>query len=130
MADSIGTRILWQPRSEVRTWRGAILSTATSEILKSGRSVGIIHRADLLAILASEIDPERIRVDYECTAFTPDETGLTLQFANGECALRDLLIGCDGLHSVIRRKLLGPIPPLFRLYGVAGRRRFRAFGFH
>jgi len=68
-----------------------------------------IHRASLLEILAdacaAPISTGRCAVDFEHV-----DAGVELRFEDGASETFDLLIGCDGLHSIVRRRLHGDQP--------------------
>jgi salicylate hydroxylase len=68
----------------------------------------IFHRGELHAILAKAVPGERIHLGYRCTGFEQDEHGVRVMFENGVTATADVLIGADGIHSTVRRILLGP----------------------
>jgi 2-polyprenyl-6-methoxyphenol hydroxylase-like FAD-dependent oxidoreductase len=117
LGSPLRSRILWPSRNEVRTWRGAMLSSAVCEDSPGeGMAVGVLHRADLLAMLSNEIEPARLHLEHECTGFTQDEVGIRAQFANGENASGDVLVGCDGLRSIVRAELFGASPPRYAGY--------------
>ncbi len=74
-----------------------------------------IHRGDLqevlLAAVRARLGPERIHSGWKCIAVTQDGSGASASFvdaASGDAlpAQRaDVLVGCDGLHSVVRKQL-------------------------
>ncbi|WOA30165.1 alpha/beta hydrolase fold domain-containing protein [Alloalcanivorax xenomutans] len=66
-----------------------------------------IHRADLIDILAGQLSPESLHLGRHCTGFEQDDHGVTLQLDDGETLHGDVLIGADGIHSVIREQLFG-----------------------
>jgi 2-polyprenyl-6-methoxyphenol hydroxylase-like FAD-dependent oxidoreductase len=74
-----------------------------------GRAAGVewpqfsIHRADLQAALLERA--ARVELGRQCTGFAQDADGVTLHFADGTSARGAAAIGCDGIHSVIRRQL-------------------------
>jgi 2-polyprenyl-6-methoxyphenol hydroxylase-like FAD-dependent oxidoreductase len=118
LTSSIRPRLLSQVHSDVRTWRGELLSSLASDGLTGGNgvTVGVMHRAELLAALISHLNPGRIHLDHECTGFTQDAMGVEAQFANRKSSNGDLLIGADGLRSVVRSQLFGDIPPRYAGY--------------
>jgi 2-polyprenyl-6-methoxyphenol hydroxylase-like FAD-dependent oxidoreductase len=75
-------------------------------------SVGI-HRADLLRLLAGVVDRGSIHVDAHCVGFRAEQGHVIAHFADGHEQQTDLLIGADGLYSVIREQLLGKAPPRY-----------------
>lgn len=72
-----------------------------------------IHRADLHAMLREAAGAQSLRLASRFTGFTQDAGGVTLQLAGGETLKGDVLIGADGVHSVIRDTLFGPDAPRF-----------------
>lgn len=70
-------------------------------------AVVVMHRAELLAALAQQIDPERLHLNRECIRLEQDSDGVTARFRNGETAHADALIGADGLRSAVRTQLFG-----------------------
>lgn len=72
-----------------------------------------IHRADLLAALEARLPPDTIRFGTRIAAAAQDEAGATLTFADGGSDRFDLIVGADGIHSVIRAALFGPDAPVF-----------------
>jgi 2-polyprenyl-6-methoxyphenol hydroxylase-like FAD-dependent oxidoreductase len=76
-----------------------------------GSGVIVLHRAELLELLANSFGPERIRWGHTCAGIDQDATGVTARFADGTTARGDFLIGADGLNSVVRT-CLGHSGPL------------------
>ena len=71
-----------------------------------------LHRADLHELLASKacsFDPNILRLDHKVIEFHEGDSGVTLRFDNGRTARGDLLIGADGLKSVVARQIVGDI---------------------
>ncbi|MBD0373359.1 MAG: FAD-dependent monooxygenase [Pyrinomonadaceae bacterium] len=94
-------------RGELRTSKGRVLSrTATGQLEERfGEPTIAIHRADLHEILLAALPREVVRLGAKCERFEEDEEGVTVRFADNENARADVLIGADGIHSVIRRQL-------------------------
>jgi len=63
-----------------------------------------IHRADLHAVLATAAG-DALVLGARCVALEQDAGGVTLRFAGGGSARADAAIGCDGIHSEVRRHL-------------------------
>jgi 2-polyprenyl-6-methoxyphenol hydroxylase-like FAD-dependent oxidoreductase len=73
------------------------------------------HRADLLQVLLDafreRVGADRLYLGWKCTGFTQDGSSVSATFVDttsGEARppqRGEALIGCDGLHSVIRRQL-------------------------
>ena len=68
-----------------------------------------IHRADLQAALIAQLRVARgagpLELGRKCVAFEQDADGVTLRFEDGAPARGAAVIGCDGIHSAIRRQL-------------------------
>ena len=105
-------------RFEARDWRGEVLGeTPFGEL---GRKLGapnvIIHRAELLRGLTKLVDEHSVHCHARCVGFEQNSRSVTACFADGRKAEGDLLIGADGLHSVIRTKLFGESKPRYAGY--------------
>ena len=72
-----------------------------------------VHRADLLNMLASGIDPACLHLDHHVTGIEERQSGITLTFANGATRQADIVIGADGVRSAIRRALYGDDKPTY-----------------
>ena len=63
------------------------------------------NRQTLREILAAGLD-RQILFGYELTRFEAACDGVRLHFAGGQQASADLLVGADGINSVVRQQLL------------------------
>lgn len=75
-----------------------------------------LHRADLhdlLAARARELKPDVVHLNHRAVGFEEDDDGVRLDFADGSSARGDLLIGADGLKSVVRTRIAGEIPATY-----------------
>ena len=75
-----------------------------------------LHRADLhdlLAATARSLKPSIVTLNRRAVGFTESETGVELHFADGSSANGDLLIGADGLKSVVCRQMFGEMPAVY-----------------
>jgi 2-polyprenyl-6-methoxyphenol hydroxylase-like FAD-dependent oxidoreductase len=102
----------------LRTANGKVLQAASYDELarRFGAAMIVVHRADLLAMLAARVNPQTIYLNHRCTGFVQQSGKVTAQFANGETVDGDLLIGADGLGSVVRAQLFGDVPPRYAGY--------------
>ena len=66
-----------------------------------------IHRADLLEIFTSELPPEICHFNKRLVGLEQDASGVALQFADGSSHTADLVIGADGVRSVVRQQVFG-----------------------
>lgn len=72
-----------------------------------------IHRADLLDALRGALAPGTIRLGARAAGILEDGAGATLLLADGSRMAGDLVVGADGIHSVVRAALFGPDRPRF-----------------
>jgi salicylate hydroxylase len=71
------------------------------------------HRGDLVAVLAEAVTAERIETGRRCVGVSRHGAGAQLRFADGGSAVADVVVGADGIHSVVRESLFGPEGPRF-----------------
>jgi 2-polyprenyl-6-methoxyphenol hydroxylase-like FAD-dependent oxidoreductase len=73
-----------------------------------------IHRGDLQGVLLEAVrermGPDAVVANHRCTGFDQDEQGVTLRFEDAagqpqEPVRARLAVGCDGIHSAIRKQL-------------------------
>ncbi|HVJ25106.1 MAG TPA: FAD-dependent monooxygenase, partial [Burkholderiales bacterium] len=66
-----------------------------------------IHRGDLQAVLLdavrARLGPDRLQLGWHCTGFEQDEKSVRLEFRDRDVVVGKYAIGCDGIHSVIRK---------------------------
>ena len=67
-----------------------------------------MHRADLLTCLLGALPPERVHTGHQLVGLVDRGDGVEAEFANGESAVGDLLVGANGIHSTVQRVLFGP----------------------
>ncbi|GAA2286773.1 FAD-dependent monooxygenase [Nonomuraea roseoviolacea subsp. roseoviolacea] len=73
------------------------------------------HRADLQRVLAGHVPAERIRTGAEVTGVRQDGDGVTVTCRDGGELRADLLVGADGIHSTVRRRVWPDAPePVFQ----------------
>jgi salicylate hydroxylase len=102
---------------EFRRWQdGTVLS---SENLAGacerlyGEQTYTAHRADLLAVLESQVREQDIKLGYKCVAMDSGTGAVRLVFADGQRAEADVVVGADGVHSVVRGTLFGASPAAY-----------------
>ena len=75
-----------------------------------------VHRADLVAALETRLNdlcPGAVETGHTVCGYGQSGDVATLQFEDGGTQSGDIVIGADGLHSVIRTQMLGPDKPRF-----------------
>src|SRR5499427_3884928 len=71
------------------------------------------HRADLLDALAGGLDHGAIHPGHRLTGIDERSDRIILAFANGAQVEAEIVIGADGVRSVIRRSLYGDDNPAY-----------------
>jgi salicylate hydroxylase len=72
-----------------------------------------MHRADLLSALAAGVPAGRLHLGHRLTGLADHGDRVEALFANGASAEVDVLVGADGIRSLVRRTLFGPENPRF-----------------
>lgn len=75
-----------------------------------------MHRADFHQILvdkACEFRPDVIRLNKRVRGYIENEDSVELHFEDGTVARGDILIGADGLKSVVRAQMFGAAPAVY-----------------
>ena len=76
-----------------------------------------IHRADLHQVLLDALPGDCVSLGKRCTQILEKNESITLKFEDGTAAEGEAVIGCDGIHSVVRRHLF-PEESGFRYEGI------------
>ncbi len=77
-----------------------------------------VRRGDLLAAIFEKLPPESFKTGYECSSVCEHANFVEIQFTTGEQVQADLVIGADGIHSIVRKHVAGDIP--LRYSGYSG----------
>ena len=75
-----------------------------------------IHRADLVDALAArlkQLAPGAVQTGITVQSYAEEGARVALRTDAGDTHVADVVIGADGLHSVIRRQMLGPDAPRY-----------------
>mmetsp|Transcript_19771 Transcript_19771/g.32212 ORF Transcript_19771/g.32212 Transcript_19771/m.32212 type:complete len:389 (-) Transcript_19771:10-1176(-) len=75
-----------------------------------------IHRADLVDALAARLAvlaPDALRIGVTVAGYQQDAGAALLALEGGGTLPGDVVIGADGLHSVLRTQMLGPDAPRY-----------------
>jgi salicylate hydroxylase len=82
-----------------RTSRGEPISPGSPTVLSYQ-----IHRVELLEMLLGVVKGP-VRFGHRCMAVEDTQTGARLTFANGAVCDADVVIGADGIHSMVQRQI-------------------------
>ena len=75
-----------------------------------------IHRGDLHGVIAralSQARPRAIHLNRKCVGLSQTSGYVELRFESGEPVRAKIVIGADGVHSVVRESLFGAAKPEF-----------------
>jgi salicylate hydroxylase len=94
-----------------RDWQsGALLGRvplAEDAVARWGAPFYHLHRADLHNALRTALGDEHITLGARSVAVEQGDDAVTAHFADGRNATGELLIGADGVHSVVREHVAG-----------------------
>jgi 2-polyprenyl-6-methoxyphenol hydroxylase-like FAD-dependent oxidoreductase len=97
MRDAVAAQGAPAKRSAILTWEGRELARIPRDLLEGTLA---IHRADLQRELAAAAG--EVRLGAEITAVEQHDDGVVVRGADGSEERADLLVGADGLGSVVR----------------------------
>jgi 2-polyprenyl-6-methoxyphenol hydroxylase-like FAD-dependent oxidoreductase len=102
----------------VQTHEGRTLSRVPLDELRQqvGDVCLVAHRAELQSALAEALGPEHITFSAAAATVTGTESEVIARFADGRDARADILVGADGLRSVVRAMMHGADPPTYAGY--------------
>jgi salicylate hydroxylase len=80
-----------------------------------------IHRGDFIETFFKVLPPDAVHLGYRTENVTDEGDRAVIAFANGATVTADLVIGADGIRSVVRRQLFSDRGPVF-----SGEHAFRA----
>lgn len=98
--------ISFQPLGyEMRSWKDGhiIVDTHRSHQLTNMRS-RTVHRGHLLQALLNALDPASLRLGKRCVHVAQKRDEVLLAFNDGTSVVADVVVGADGIHSVVRSK--------------------------
>jgi 2-polyprenyl-6-methoxyphenol hydroxylase-like FAD-dependent oxidoreductase len=100
VGEAIAVRGAAATRSAILTWEGRELTRVPSDLLEGTIA---LHRADLQAELAAAAG--EVRLGVEVTVVEQSDDAVVAVAADGREEQGDLLVGADGLGSVVRRAI-------------------------
>lgn len=102
---------LW---SSGQTWQ--LFDLGAESIARYGHPYLMLHRADMHRVLVdalNQLRPGCVHLNHKVQNIQQDGTRVALHFEHGASAHGEVLIGADGVHSVVRRCLFGADQPVF-----------------
>ncbi|WP_341684404.1 FAD-dependent monooxygenase [Nocardia farcinica] len=113
IGDEVRARAREDVSAGIRDSRGRWLSRFDVAALRARYGLPVIlHRADLLDILRAAVPDEAIRTGVTVTEARPDGTVVHSAGESGG----DVVVGADGINSVVRRAVAGEIAPVYAGY--------------
>jgi salicylate hydroxylase len=104
-------------RHVVRNWKTGrvVAATQMKGVYRTqfGAPYYGFHRADLQATLLAAVPQEHIRLNAKCTGVRNAGDHAIASFADGSEIESDVVVGADGIHSLVRESLYGPESPRF-----------------
>jgi salicylate hydroxylase len=100
----------------IRSWKsGRVISRMRRGAFRQqfGAPNLTVHRADLLDVLRGALKAVDLRFGARCIAVEACERGAVARLADGSEIEADVMVGADGIHSVVRDSVSGPDAPRF-----------------
>jgi salicylate hydroxylase len=116
LGQALRTRSVQAHAVNLHDYRGSrVLSLDLGRL--DSRDYYFVHRADLVDVLAQGAREAGVKIrllqNVQSVTPAPDQGKARVTLANGAVLSADLVIGADGLHSVVRQALNGQIAPFF-----------------
>lgn len=113
--------LIFEPEGKIiRMWNTGetrpLFDLGTKSIRLYGYPYFMLHRADLLEVLAAAVrreKPDAIHLNARCVEYRQSGDSVSLVMQDGTVAQGDVLIGADGIHSKVRETLFGTDQPRF-----------------
>ncbi|MGA8817933.1 MAG: FAD-dependent monooxygenase [Xanthobacteraceae bacterium] len=100
----------------IRSWKsGRVISRMRPGSFRQqfGAPNVTVHRADLVDALRGALTSAEIRFGARCEAVEECGRGALARFADGREIEADIIVGADGIHSVVRNSVCGLDAPRF-----------------
>jgi salicylate hydroxylase len=102
---------------EFRRWEDGTVLSAENLSHACARLYGehtyTAHRADLLRVIGSQVPAQSVKLGRKCTGLDARGGSLRLRFTDGQSAEADVVIGADGIHSMVRSTIFGVSPATY-----------------
>ena len=104
----------------IRLWNTAqswkLFDLGMESVARYGFPYITIHRGDLHGVIVQALEeakPGAIHLDRKCVGLSQTADHVELRFETGEPVTAKLVVGADGVHSVVRASLFGAPKPEF-----------------
>ena len=111
VAEAVRARGFSAERARVRNLRGKVLFEV--RYAEHGWETYGIHRADLQHALLDALPEGAVQLGRTCVGVTRDAHGATARFDDGGEERGDVLVGADGIHSIVRAQTFGDERPRY-----------------
>lgn len=105
---------------EVRLWNSGrawkLFDLGADSRERFGAPYWFVHRGDLHRVLREAVErlnPGCVRTGRTCTGYRQSACDVTLLLADGGTETGDVLVAADGVHSCLRRQMVGEPDPHF-----------------
>jgi len=117
LADALGRVAVYPEARDYRAWdtgeRLFWTPLGARAEARFGAPYYHVHRADLLNVLLSGLGDAYCHLNARVTRFEQDADGVAVTLADGRAFAGDVLIGADGIHSIVRAQLFGAEHPRY-----------------
>ncbi|HTU88450.1 MAG TPA: FAD-dependent monooxygenase [Solirubrobacteraceae bacterium] len=110
---AVAGRSEWAVTRNGRTGRVISKTSRQQQATSFGSAGATVHRADLLDVLSHSVPGDIVTLGARCVGVQTDRDVAVARFEDGSEVEADLIIGADGIHSVVRASLFGPDAPRF-----------------
>jgi FAD-dependent urate hydroxylase len=102
-------------RVVTRTSRGEPLTEMPVGDLERqlGAPVYPVSRTDLQTLLVNAVGPQALHLGKRCVRVEQTTDSATAYFDDGHTAVGDVIVGADGIHSVVRGAVAGEVTPRY-----------------
>jgi salicylate hydroxylase len=117
LAEALRSVVVIPLSLDSRDWQdGSVLvrmPLADVAVARWGAPAYNVHRADLHDALRVALGDQHNTLGARCVSVEQHGSEVTVGFADGRAASGDVLIGADGIHSVVRHYVAGPDRPIW-----------------
>lgn len=99
---------------EIRLWNTGqswkLFDLGEAAVERYGAPYWMVHRGDLHAVLADAVraaGASVLRLGAAVVGYAQDPAGVRVRLADGSVVTGEVLVGADGVHSAIRRQMVG-----------------------